>query len=308
MAVGALAAMLPDLDVLLRRADDPLFQLELHRQFSHSLFFVPVGATLVSLVLAWAFQRWLTRREVFVASVAGMLTAGLLDACTSYGTQLLWPLSSARYAWNLTPVVEPFFTLLLLLLCLASLVSQKRHFQFLALASVALFLTHGAIQQSRARKAIQPLLDSRGHQPEELVVKPTLGNQILWRVVYHHQGRLYADAVRTGLLASPKLYPGESLPLVDLRDFRDLMGTRTFTDFERFSQLSQGYLVRHPDQANVLGDGRYAMLPDSVKPLWGLKFDPKGRQAPTFVTSRDSSVQVREKFWTMLWGREVEID
>ena len=35
--VGAVAGLIPDLDVLISDANDPLLQLEMHRQFSHSL-------------------------------------------------------------------------------------------------------------------------------------------------------------------------------------------------------------------------------------------------------------------------------
>lgn len=305
MGAAALAAMAPDLDVLLRRASDPLYQLELHRQFSHCLLFAPIGALVVSLLLWWLARRWLTKRELYLSTLAGITTAGLLDACTSYGTQLLWPFSSLRIAWNLVPVLEPIFTLVLLLLCLASMVTGRRTFQAVAGFGILLFLVHGAVQKTRALEAVRSLHQLRGHQPLKVVVKPTLGNQILWRVNYLAGERVYTDAVRTGLFATPVVYPGESLPLVDLqRDFASLQGSRTYRDFERFSKLSQGYLVRHPNLPNVLGDGRYAMLPNSLKPLWGLEFDPERPETPpSFVTFRDSAPEVRQRFWDMLTGR-----
>ena len=38
--IGFLAALAPDLDVLIRSSDDPILFLKYHRQFSHSLFFL----------------------------------------------------------------------------------------------------------------------------------------------------------------------------------------------------------------------------------------------------------------------------
>ena len=59
--VGAAAGMAPDLDVLLRSASDPLFGLVMHRHFTHSLAFVPLGGALVMLpfllVPRWR-QQW----------------------------------------------------------------------------------------------------------------------------------------------------------------------------------------------------------------------------------------------------------
>ena len=51
LLIGCLAGMAPDLDVLIRSAEDPLLFLEYHRQFTHSLFFVPIGASLCALAL-----------------------------------------------------------------------------------------------------------------------------------------------------------------------------------------------------------------------------------------------------------------
>ena len=43
--IGAAAGMAPDLDVLIQSSTDPLLALEYHRQFTHSLLFVPIGGT-----------------------------------------------------------------------------------------------------------------------------------------------------------------------------------------------------------------------------------------------------------------------
>ena len=44
---GLLGGLAPDLDVLIRSENDPLLFLEYHRQFTHSLIFIPVGGSLV---------------------------------------------------------------------------------------------------------------------------------------------------------------------------------------------------------------------------------------------------------------------
>ena len=49
--VGFLAALLADTDALIRSSTDPLLTLEYHRQFTHSLIFIPAGALLVALIL-----------------------------------------------------------------------------------------------------------------------------------------------------------------------------------------------------------------------------------------------------------------
>ena len=141
---GFVAALLADLDVLLSRADDPLYQLEFHRQFSHSLLFVPVGALLATMLLWWPMRNKISRKGLYLACFSGYATAGLLDACTSYGTQLLWPFSEARIAWNLTPVVEPVITFGLMVLVGLFIVRKRTLWAWLALGWLGVLLAHGA--------------------------------------------------------------------------------------------------------------------------------------------------------------------
>ena len=44
-ALGFVSGMAADLDVLIRSSSDPLMFLEYHRQFTHSLIFIPVGGS-----------------------------------------------------------------------------------------------------------------------------------------------------------------------------------------------------------------------------------------------------------------------
>ena len=39
--IGFIAGLAPGLDVFIQSSNDPILSLEYHRQFSHSLFFIP---------------------------------------------------------------------------------------------------------------------------------------------------------------------------------------------------------------------------------------------------------------------------
>ena len=123
--IGALAGMAPDLDVLIQSATDPLLSLEYHRQFTHSLIFIPLGAALCALAF-WPFvRRHMSYQQVWLVALVGYATHGLLDACTTYGTMLLWPFSDARIAWSNISVVDPLFTLPLLAAAVLAGVNQS---------------------------------------------------------------------------------------------------------------------------------------------------------------------------------------
>ena len=109
---GFLAGLAPDLDVLIRSSADPLLFLEYHRQFTHSLIFIPLGG----LVAAGLLHLLLGRRHrlpfsrSFLFCTLGYGTHGLLDFATSYGTMLFWPFSEERYAAGIVSIVDPLFT------------------------------------------------------------------------------------------------------------------------------------------------------------------------------------------------------
>jgi inner membrane protein len=108
---GAAAGLLADADILIRSSSDPLLTLEYHRHFSHSLFFIPFGAAIAMLLLWPLMRRRLSLRRLYIFCLAGYSLSGLLDACTSYGTYLFWPLSNERVALNIISIVDPIFTL-----------------------------------------------------------------------------------------------------------------------------------------------------------------------------------------------------
>ena len=109
--LGCIAGLAPDLDIFIRSSSDPLLKLEFHRQFTHSLVFIPIGALIVTLFTRLFFKKYLNWKLSYLFSLFGFATHGLLDACTSYGTQLLWPFSNERVSWNNISVVDPFLTI-----------------------------------------------------------------------------------------------------------------------------------------------------------------------------------------------------
>ena len=117
-AAGAsgLAAFAPDADVFIRSAADPLLAIEYHRGFTHSLAFAPVGAAIVGglwlMRPAWRSPRWIT---LWLCCLIGYVSHAVLDAATTYGTQLLWPFSSHRTGWDVIAIIDPVFTCTLLI-------------------------------------------------------------------------------------------------------------------------------------------------------------------------------------------------
>ncbi len=194
--IGFIAGLPADADILIRSATDPLLTLDFHRQFSHSLIFIPFGALLVTVVLNLLLKNRMQFRHIFRYSLAGYATSGLLDACTSYGTQLLWPFSSERIAWSIISVFDPIFSLTLLVCLIFAWRGKSTFHARLGWMFVMVYLVFGLSQQSRAAEVVEELAKARGEVVERLVVKPTMGNLMVWRTVYQSAGRFQITAVR----------------------------------------------------------------------------------------------------------------
>jgi inner membrane protein len=305
---GFVAGMLADADALIRSSSDPLLVLEYHRHFTHALVFVPVGALLAALLLWPLMRRRLGFPRLYLFSLLGYGFSGILDACTSYGTHLFWPFSDQRVAWSLISIVDPVFTLGLFAALLLALRRQTARVARVGLLFGVAYLSLGLLQHQRAADLALELADSRGHAVERAQVKPTLGNLLLWRSVYLAGGRYHVDAVRLGVFSDSLVYAGDSIPEYTRGDAnRDASaGTRLHADIFRFITFSDGFVARAPGQVRVLGDVRYANLPNSTAPLWGIELpEGDGEGSVRFGFYRDASSAVRETFLEMLLGERL---
>lgn len=302
---GFIAAIVTDFDVLIRDPNNPLLNVELHRQFSHSFIFIPIGGLLAAMLVWFFVRKKLSFQQTYLYAVSGYATHGLADTITSYGTHLLWPFVDERYAWNVISVFDPVFTLgIFIFMVLWVLKGEKKFLGFLFLWMFG-YLGSGFVQQQRAASVAEKLAEQRGQTINRKVIKPTLGNQILWSIRYEANGKLFADAVRLPYFRRPKVYEGESIELLNWREkYANFEGTTLFNDIERFSKLSEDYLIKHPTLPGIIGDGRYAMLPTSVEALWGIEVDTLRPDLHVpFDHFRDTSPEVRAQLIQMLRGR-----
>jgi len=305
--VGFAAALLADADVLISASDDPLLNLELHRHFSHSLIFIPVGALIATLLLWPLLRKRIELKMVYMYALLGYGTSGLLDACTSYGTHLLWPFSETRIAWSIIAIVDPVFSLLLLI----SLIIGYKYYKPLApgvgLTLAGCYLLLGLWQHQSALQSAFELAEQRNHDVQRIIVKPTLANLVLWRSVYQSNDRFYVDAIRVGFDAN-RIYAGESIDKFKFeRDLPQLDQTSTLSnDVLRFSKLADGYVVPDPGRDKVLIDVRYSMLPNGVYPMWGIDLNTASvSEHAQFKVYRDRPENARDLFLAMLLGRDI---
>lgn len=124
VAAGVAGGVIPDLDVFWADLGrDPIAYWELHRGITHSLFFGPVVGTVLGVASARLHARRLAASGAPTEGLTGawcaawigaLITHPMLDALTLYGTQLLSPFTDLRFAWPALPIIDPVYTIPLL--------------------------------------------------------------------------------------------------------------------------------------------------------------------------------------------------
>lgn len=304
---GAFGGMAPDLDIFIRSQSDPLLAIEYHRHFTHSLAFVPIGGLLVALAF-WFILRYrkLSFPYVYAYTTLGLFTHALLDACTSYGTQLLWPFSDLRVSWNIISVIDPIYTFTLLIFCVLSLWRNSVTLMRVGLALSTLYLGFGWYQHEAVKTFITQTAEQRGHSIERLLLNPTIGNTLLWRSVYQSGNYYYVDAVYQFPLGEPLLYEGKKVAVIDKETvFPELSDDSTQRrDIRRFAYFSQDYIYLHPDDPLMIADLRYGTLPYDDQSLWGIRIDTSNPNAHvSFGNLRNINDNNLDEFWLMLNGK-----
>lgn len=209
--LGAAIATVPDLDVILHLVYDKLTMLRVHRGFSHSILFCFLGSTLLSLALKrlkWTREQGTTYLWLF--AFLCLSTHVALDAFTAYGTQILNPFSDLRFGFDSINVVDPVYSVPLLIGLLLSRVTKPswtlRNYANalgLILSTTYLLLTLGS-KQIIESKVKSELLDQHIDYSDLLTVPVGIGN-IHWYAIAKGRDSLFIREV-SHLESKPQPY------------------------------------------------------------------------------------------------------
>lgn len=183
--VGAIAGTLPDLDVFIDHGD-AIRNMTLHRTESHALILL----TLIAPLLGWLVAA-LTRsrshwRGWCLAIWLALITHPLLDLTTVYGTQLGLPFTDFPYAIGSMYIIDPLYTLPLLMALVVALWRRDRvglRWNHAGLLVSTLYLAWSMVVQSIATQHIEHALVQQSVKPQQLLVTPTAFNTLVWRTV-----------------------------------------------------------------------------------------------------------------------------
>ncbi len=290
---GALGGLAPDLDYFISSATDPLLTIDFHRQFSHSLIFIPFGALIVSLFLS-LFK--VPIKKSYLPVFLGYATHGLLDACTSYGTQLLWPFSRERFSWSIVSVVDPLLTIILLLFIFLWIRKKRVVFYYLSWGWIISYLLINIYSQNRIKNYLinSHLLNSG----DRYIIKPTIMNNRLWRIVIDDNVNIKSHAISGLPFSKMAFYKGESKKKLTQIEILNLKNRgEIYKDVLRFQFFTDGFL--HWGEDGTIVDSRYSLVPHRLDPLWSIDISGNPNEHVILNVFRKPSKTDREILFKM---------
>ena len=265
---GAIGGTIPDLDVFIGPLlySNEIQAMAFHRGFMHSILFSILGA----FVFGWLVFKLYDRGKRFGTTTLkdwrllffwSLFTHPLLDCFTPYGTQLFYPFSDYRVAFNNISVADPLYTVPFLI-CLIVLLffkrqSKKRKLWLklgIGISSAYMLFTIG--NKFHTNSIFENSLKEQGITIERFRTQPTIFNNILWYGVAetdtdYYMG-FYSLYDKTNRITEWQIIPKDNgiLPMDD----KDLATLAWFSD--------DYYKVRKTDIEGEYkySDLRYALL------------------------------------------------
>lgn len=241
---GAIGGTIPDLDVFIGPwlYSNEIQAMAFHRGFMHSVLFSIIG----TFLLGWLVFKLYNKGKRFGSTTLknwrllffwSLFTHPLLDCFTPYGTQLFYPFTDYRVAFNNISVADPLYTLpfLICLIVLMFFKRQKKQRKLwlklgIGISSVYMLFTLG--NKLYINSVFKNSLKEEGISFNRYRTQPTIFNNILWYGVAEtdtdfHMG-FYSLLDKANRIQEWQIIPKESnlLPM----DHKDLATLAWFSD------------------------------------------------------------------------------
>ena len=180
---GAIAGTIPDLDVLASNFTDTVTALEMHRGFTHSILFSLLFAPIFGFIVS-KFEKYKSFKGWTLLFFLGFVTHPILDAHTTWGTQLFWPFQN-RLAFKNIFVVDPLYTVPFLIFLILVMFQKKESIKRKYYNNVGLIISNSYLLLTLILKGISynhftNELANQNIVYKEIATKPTPLNTILW--------------------------------------------------------------------------------------------------------------------------------
>lgn len=307
MLYGAIAGTLPDLDVLALHFTDTLTAIEVHRGFTHSIVFSLLAAPL----LGWILSKLEKKAGVHWKSWSVMMflclvTHPILDAFTTWGTQLFWPFD-IWLAFKTIFVIDPLYTLpLIVFLVLAMFqkrTSPKRQkYNRLGLIISSTYLLITVFLKTMAFSTFQEALEEQSISYKQLQVKPAPLTTVLWNA--------NVETETSFLIGEYSFFDNQSIVFYEYpKNHQFAENFKENTDFKRLEKITENWYIIEKENENVfLNDLRFGLLnrnfddPDFAFSYKIEQTSPNDIKITENDKSREDAQQLLNDLWKRILG------
>lgn len=298
---GAIAGTIPDLDVVANYLVDTVTALEVHRGFTHSIVF----SIVFGLFFGWLVSLWEKRaswKQWSLLWFLCFLTHPLLDAHTTWGTQLFWPFD-IRLAYKNIFVIDPLYTLPFLIFLVVALLrkrndAKRRTFNNLGLWVSSVYLVLTLVLKGITYLKFENALEEQRIAYTEIETKPAPLNAILWTA--------NVETEHSFLIGYYSLFDSQSIKFgVHPKNHELLGGLAADAKIKRLIKLTNGFYTISKDNGNLyFNDLRFGTLsvdPNNRDYVFSFLLEKKGENL--VVTENRKRPEDAKNLLKELWVR-----
>ena len=306
MLYGAIAGTIPDLDVIARYFVDTVTATEWHRGFSHSILFsvlfAPLFGWMVWKLHSKAGASWKDWSWLFFL---GLFTHPILDAFTTWGTQLFWPFD-VRLAFQNIFVIDPLYTLPFLIFLVLSAFEKRtstnrRRYNRLGLLISTSYLALTLVLKAVAYCSFTNSLDAQGIVYSDIAIRPSPLNTVLWTA--------NIDTKDTYLIGNYSFFDTQEISFRSYAKNHAYLGDLQNEDkIKRLINIAEGwYIITKKEQQLYFNNLRFGLMSlDHNETDWAFSYLVQKQNGNITVTEtpkfRRDAQQLLSKLWGRIWG------
>ncbi len=279
IVMGALGGLIPDLDVFLTPIarlfgnHDEFLGWKYHRGFTHSLWFAPLVGSLIGWATWKHYGRQVGEMWPWIAiMILSILAHPILDTCTIYGTQLLAPFSDHRFFISAVSIIDPLYTIPLIIGVLFCAAQKTRPYArraaLIILILTTSYLGFGLHLNSKAKEIGATQLAEQNIQYERIEAYTTIFQPWLRRIVAWQPN----NEIRVGFVStlSPSHIYWTCQKQASVNIQQNALSTKEGAILDWFSVHTLSFLEN--EQRLTVSDVRYGVPGPSVFGWWGMEF------------------------------------
>lgn len=301
MVLGAIAGTIPDMDVVANYFTDTVSALEIHRGFTHSIVF----SVVFGLFFGWLLSLWDKRASLKEWSLFWFLcfvTHPLLDAHTTWGTQLFWPFD-LRLAYKNIFVIDPLYTLPFLVFLILAMFQKRGSIKRRKFNNLGLIVSSAYMLLTLVFKGItyQKFINALAEQKIDYIAietKPSPLNTILWTA--------NVETEKDFLIGDYSFFDSKPIQFSSHPKNQDALGAFAEEDkVKRLIKITNGwYTVTERPDGIYLNDLRFGMMsvdPNSERFAFSFLIKKTGNKLT--VTEEEKNTRDAGKLLSGLWKR-----